>query len=105
MESHRSTLAAATGTDSYDTYLLHLIVLPDPPLHRRPLRNPIDPLQQTRELTHLLLRKTTPLPAFHPRPGLEIRNADGSFAAARKPVAWFTRVFAREADLENAEDA
>ena len=84
---------------------LTLILLPNPPLHRRPLRNPINPLQQMRKLVHLLLGKPSKLPSLNPRPGADVGDAVFAFSFASEVFARSVGVFARKPDFEHAEDA
>ena len=85
--------------------LLLRILLPNPPLHSRPLRNPINPLKQMREWLHILGRETRELPALDPGPGADVRDAVLAFAVAGEVFARRAGVFARELDLEDAVDA
>ena len=99
-------LVSHSQTTTRSHSLLQIIRLSNPPLHRRPLGNPIDPLQQMRELIHILLReRRVPVPALDPRPSLHIGNAILALALARKVVFGVAAVFAAEVDFEHAEDA
>lgn len=54
---------------------LLLVLLANPPLHRRSHRNAIDPLQQMREGLHiLLLGESRELIALDPRPRADISD-------------------------------
>jgi hypothetical protein len=86
--------------------LLQIVLLPDTPLHRRPLGNPIDPLLQVRERLHVIRSETGLLPPFDPRPRLDIGHAVLALAAAGQVLTgFFARVFARELDFEHAVGA
>lgn len=87
------------------TALLLLILLPRPPLHRRPLRNPLNPLQQMRERLHILLREPGELVALDPRPGPDVRDRVLALSFAGEVLARGAGVFAAELDLEDAVDA
>ena len=58
-----------------------------------------------RKLVHFLLCKPGKLPALDPGPGANVRDAVFAFAIAGEVVARGAGIFAREADLEHAEDA
>jgi hypothetical protein len=62
------------------------ILLPNPPLNRWPFRNPINPLEQARELAHFFLRKPGPLPPLHPSPCPNIRNAVFPFPLSNQVI-------------------
>lgn len=87
--------------------LLHHIRLPNPPLHRRPRGNPIHPLEQMRERLHLLLRKPTPLPPFHPRPRLHVRQTILTLPFTRQilPRRAIFAIFPAELNLQHAVHA
>jgi hypothetical protein len=85
--------------------LLQIILLPRPLLDRGPLPDAINPLEQMRERTHLLLGEATPLPALDPRPRPDVRNGVLALSLASQVVARLARVFTREVDLEHAVDA
>ena len=81
------------------------ILLSTAQLHSRPLRNPINPLLQMRELAPLLVREPTKLPDLDPRPRTNIRHAVLALALASEIIARLARVLAAETDLEHPEDA
>ena len=86
------------------SYLLR-ILLPDAPLHRIPLRDPVNPLQQVRKRSHLLVCEAGPLPPLDPRPSADVADAIFALAVAGEVVARATCVFPGEMDLDHAEDA
>jgi len=85
--------------------LLLLILLPNPSLHRLPLRNAVNPLEQMRKRLHIILREPTELISLDPRPRLDVCDAVLALSVAGKVVAGLAGVFARELDLEHAVDA
>ena len=85
--------------------LPQIVRLPNTPLHRRPLRNAVNPLLQVREVLHLLLSKARLLPTLDPGPGLDVRDAVFAFTVAGQVLAGFSRVFARELNFEHAVGA
>ena len=85
--------------------LIRLILLARSLLHRRPLRNAINPLQQMRQLLHLLLWHARELPAFHPWPRRYISDTILPLPVTREVIPRLSRVFAGKVDLEDAVDA
>jgi hypothetical protein len=54
---------------------------------------------------HVLGREAAALPAFDPRPCLDVRDTVFALTLAGEVVSWLARVFAGQADLEDAVDA
>jgi hypothetical protein len=86
-------------------YLLLNIFITNASLNCGPLRNSVDPLQQVWEGLHVLGREAAALPAFDPRPCLDVGDAVFALALAGEVVSWLACVFAGQADLEDAVDA
>jgi hypothetical protein len=78
------------------------ILFADSSLYCLPLRNPVNPFQEMRELADLLFRKSTALPVLDPRPRADISNAVLSLALAGKILPRFARVLAAQSNLEHA---
>ena len=57
-----------------------------------------------RERLHLVLSEARPLPAFDPRPRLDVRHRVLALAGAGEVVARFSGVLAGQPDLEDAVD-
>lgn len=85
--------------------LLQLILLTRPHLHRRPLMDAVDILQQMRKRLHLFFSEAAPLPIPDPRPRANVRDRILALAVTSQILARAVGVFAREVDLEHAEDA
>lgn len=83
---------------------LQVILLANASLHRRPFRDPVDPLEQVRERLHVLLLKAAELPSLYPRPCANVRDAVLTGSVARKEFTRCAAVFAGELDLEDAVD-
>lgn len=71
------------------------VLIPGPPLHSRPLSNPINPLQQMRERLHLLLGKARETPTLHPRPSADISNAVLTLATTCEVLSRLADILAR----------
>ena len=84
--------------------LLHVFI-PNAPLHGLTRSNAVHPLQHMREGLHLLGAEAAPLPAFHPRPRLDVCHRVLALARAGQVVARFAGEFARQADFQHAVDA
>lgn len=92
-------------TNVLQTYLLlQSVFIADASLDGRALGDAVDPLEQMGELIHLVLGETRSLPAFDPRPGLQVGHADATLAVAGQIVARFAREFARQPDFEDTVD-
>ena len=74
-------------------------------LHSGSRRNAVNPLQEVREVLHLFLSEPTTFPTLDPWPGTDVCNGILALAVASEVFARLSGVFARELDLENAEDA
>ena len=58
-----------------------------------------------REILHLLVREAGELVPFYPRPRADVGHAVLALSVAGQVLARLARVLAREADLDDAEDA
>ena len=85
--------------------VIERVFIRNPLLHRRALRDPVDPRQQMRELLHLLLGHAAELPALDPRPGPNVRDAVLALAGAGEVLARLARVVPAQVQLEHAVDA
>lgn len=74
--------------------LLQVIFLANARLDRRSLGNAIHPLQQMRELAHLLLGEASPLPTFDPGPSPDISDGVLALSLSSEVLTRLAGVFA-----------
>lgn len=84
--------------------LIRAVRVSDPPLHRRPLRDALDPFPQVGERLHLVLGEAAEAPSFHPRPGADVRDRVLALAVAGEVLARRAGELARQVDFEDAVD-
>ena len=94
-----------SGSGSNTYLLLHLILLTDPVLHTLSRRYAIDPFQQVREWFHVVLGKPRSFPVLDPGPGFEVSYRNAALTITCEVFTRLAGVFARQTNLEHAEDA
>lgn len=97
------------GADAFllrlHVHLLLLVLLTDTRLDRRSLRNPVNPLEQVRELRHILLGESAELPSLDPGPSADVGNTVLALALASQVFARLAAVLAGQVDFEHTVDA
>lgn len=95
----------ASRSPSLRNASLLLVLLAGPPFDRRPLRDPLDPLQQVGERLHVLLAEAGEPVPLDPRPRADVRDRVFAFAVAGQVLARLAGVLAAQLDLEDAVDS
>ena len=99
------TLVSSMTSSKYCLRRLYCLVsgilVTNTTLHRRAIRNTLDPLQHMWEWLHFLLREARSFPALDPWPSTDIGNRVFAFARPSKVLARLAGIFTREANLKN----